>query len=59
MQIYGDNYNAWLNYFVNKYNFTKMTTQWESPSHTILYMEDEKQFIFDTSLMEISLEGFR
>lgn len=58
MQIFGDNSNYLIDYYLDNYNFSKkLNNQDIIYDNTIFYNEQEKFLFFDTSLIEVSLEA--
>lgn len=58
LQVFGENSEYWVDYYLDNYNFSKkLDNQDLLYDNTIFYNEQGKLLIFDTSLIETSLEG--
>jgi hypothetical protein len=58
LQVFGENSEYWVDYYLDNYNFSKKLDGQDSLyDSTIFYNEQGKLLIFDTSLIETSLEG--
>ena len=56
MQIFGDNSEHWVDYYLDNYDFSKKLSNLDPLyNNTIFYNGQEKYLIFDTSLIEVTM----